>query len=273
MESKRQSLALLSLVLLSICIDFDWLSTRYVAQPLENENEGNALAFRIEQEESLLQLFVWWGLLSNIILKIAAVNYSLRASTRGSFVRSRIWQRASVFFTVRMPEGDLNEAIRGKVVAIFWMELVSLLVCFASFFVIDTKGVSSVLFQDGPKQMLSLQASLLYKGSTGVLVLLSLFHHLRMKDLCMICCPTLDATSDRGRRRITSTLRRSTKCIVITKMTDFAMGVLLFINLAQAHKDFTWDSPKESTVLFALLMFTQTITCIISPCLGSVIAW
>lgn len=272
-ESKRQSLALLCLTLLSICIDFDWLSTRYIAQPLESEDNGNTLAYRIKQEESLLQAFAWYGLLVNIVLKVIALNYSLRASHRGSIIISRIWQHINIFCSVTTPQEDVNEAIRVKVVVVLWIELFSLSVCFVSFFVIGTRGVSSALFQDGPKQMLSLQAFILYKGASGVLVFLSLLHHIRTKDLFTLCCPIRKGTVSRGRRRIASSLRNSSKCIVVTKMTDLVIGVLLFINLSQAHRDFTRDSPKESTAIFALLMFTQVITCIISPGLVAVVAW
>lgn len=273
-DSKRQSIALILFVALSVCFDVDWLSSSYVPDPLTSDE--NEMAYRIEQEDSLVQTFAWYGVIANMLMKVICLNYSLQSSKRGILVRKRCWERLNVFCTMKAPSDDINEAVKAKIIAILWIEITSLISCFTAFFIIDTKGVSSSLFQDGPMQMLSLQASVLYKGVTGVLVALSLFHHVRLRDFwtqcgCTSCCLSGHHAPERGRRRITTTLRRSSKCIVATKMTDFAIGVLLWINLATAHREFTRDVP--TIVVFGLLVSSQIITCIVSPVLGSVVVW
>ena len=269
-------------MLLSIGADFDWLSSRYVTDPLEDEDQGNIFAYRIAQEESLVHNVAWYGIFINAILKAISLNYSLQSSERGSLVRLRVWERINVFCTLTASSyDDVNEAVQTKLVAVLWIELISLIISFSSFFVIDIKGVSSELFQDGPTQLLSLQASLLYKGTSGVIFFLSLFHHIRLKDFlaqfgCTSCCPewgVMMTSGVRGRMRLVSTLRKSMKCVVIAKISDFAIGVLLWINLASAHREFTRDAPKDTIVLFALLVSTQTMTCIISPVLCLVVTW
>ena len=281
-ESKRQSIALLVIVLLSICVDFDWLSSRYLAGPLEDEGQGNIFAYRIEQEDSLVHSIAWYGILINVFLKAVSLNFSLQSSKRGSLVRSKFWERVNVFCTfIASSHEDVTKAVQSKLVAVLWMELTSSIIVFSSFFIIDIKGVSSELFQDGPTQLLSLQASLLYKGASSVIFFLSLFHHIRLKDFlaqfgCTSCCPewgVMMNSEARGRRRLIPTLKKSMKCIVVAKISDFAIGVLLWINLASAHKKFTRDEPKDAIVLFALLVSTQTMTCILSPILCFIAAW
>jgi hypothetical protein len=268
-ESKRQSIALLVLVLLSICVDLDWILSTYAPEQLGEYS----ITYRIEQQESILQAITWYGVVTNLLMKLICLNFSLRSSRRGMFVRSTIWQRVQIF-CIYEPEDDINEATRSKIIAIVWTEMFALASCFVSFFVIDSKGGSSALWQDGPRQLLSLQATLLYKGVTGVLFFLALLHHISLRDLLPgACCHTQETPADRGRRRITSTLRSSKKCIEVTKMTDFAIGVVLWVNLVHAHKDFTRDAPKDSIVLYALLSVTQVMSLIISPCLCAVVAW
>lgn len=195
-------------------------------------------------------------------------------------VRAGFWDKFNVFCTISASQEDMKEAVRAKLVAILWIEIVSSISCFVVFFIIGSKGSSSDLFQDGSKQLLSLQASLLYKGSSGVILFLSLAHHVRVRDFwlqfgCGMCCPSTlqDVSSDRGRRRNTSTLYESRKCIAVAKLTDFSTGVLLFINLASVHKEFTRDEPKDNIVLFILLVSVQTFSCIVSPCLGLTVTW
>lgn len=233
----------------------------------------------MEQDESLLQTFVWYGLLINIIFKVVSLNYILKSSSRGRFIRAMLSKKFGVFCAVITSQEDMNEAARAKLIAILWGEIVSLISCFVVFFIIDSKGSSSDLFQDGSKQLLSLQASLLYKGCSGAIVFLSLAHHVRLKDFwmqfgCDICCPsTLQGVTSDRRGRITSTLHRSRKCITIAKLIDLSTGLLLFINLSSVHKEFTRDEPKEIIVLFILLVSVQTFSCIVTPCLGLTVAW
>ena len=180
------------------------------------------------------------------------------------------------------PPDDVSKATRSKLVAILWMELVAAVTCFACFFFIYRKGAAStVLFDDGPKQILSLQATLLYKGTSGILVILSLAHHISFRDFCMQfgcgnCCGFCfdnRHAQHRENRRITSTLRKSKNCIVLMKLTDFIVGTFVWINLSSAHKDLTRDAPKDTIVLFALIVSAQIITTVVSTGLGFVVAW
>lgn len=57
------------------------------------------------------------------------------------------------------------------------------------------------------------------------------------------------------------------------KLTDFIVGTFVWINLSSAHKDLTRDAPKDTIVLFALIVSAQIITTVVSTGLGFVVAW
>jgi len=160
------------------------LST-YVPDPPESKEEGNIFAYRLKKEESFIQAFAWYHVLINEFMKTVSLNILSRSSERGNFIREMVWGQINVLCSLTTASDDVDKAIQGNFIIFLWIEPVSSVMGFPSFFVIDYEGVSSVLFQDGPKHMLSLQATLLYKGPSGVLVFLSLAHHVCSRDVCV----------------------------------------------------------------------------------------
>jgi hypothetical protein len=61
--------------MLSICVDFDWISSTYTPEQL-GDDEDNAIAYKIDQEESLLQAITWYGVLVNLLLKLLCLNFA-----------------------------------------------------------------------------------------------------------------------------------------------------------------------------------------------------
>ena len=196
-------------------------------------------------------------------------------------IRNHLWVRCGIcLISCRAPE-DLTKAVRDKVVAITWTETLCSLLSFSFFFAIEFDGISSAsLFRDVPYQILSLEGSLLLKGTSGFFVCLSLAHHIRVKDFisliaCNSICPTLDDPHSvmSGRGRILSSLEKSSTCIAFTKAVDFIVGVVVWFSLLSAHSKTGFDAPKDVTTLLGMIVCTQIFTSIISPILYLAAAW
>lgn len=273
---------LIIIVVLSICIDSDWLASHYFVASLREE--ADYLAFRIEQEESLTRAFAWYGLMINIFLKMTCLNVSMKSSLQGRSIRNKLWERGHVFIPPLMKQlpKDFDAAVRARVIAITWIELICSILFFAYFFVILFDGVAATHFQASKKQMFSLQGILILKGTSGIFVVLSLAHHLRLKDFfsqfgCTFICPTIfetqSRTRSRGRSKMLSTMKKSLSCILFVKTLDFGVGVLLWISLVSARKILGWDAPKEVTTMMDLILTTNLFTNNLVPFLIIIVAW
>ena len=263
----------------SICIDVDWMSYKYFPTPLDEE----ALAYRIQQETSLTYIIVWYSLLINSFTKVLCLNESLKTSNHGRKIRKKFLERGGKCLISSHIPDDLSSAVRDKVIALSWIEIICSLLYFGCFFVIEFDGISSSLFRDVPDQILSLEGAILFKATSGFFVFLSLAHHIRVRDFvglfgCKYVCPTLDDSYSIGRGRnenddIMSRMEKSFKCIIFLKGLDFVLGTIVWMGLVSVHRQTGFDAPKETTTLLGLIFATQIFTSIIAPVLVAVVFW
>jgi hypothetical protein len=154
-------------------------------------------------------------------------------------------------------------------------------VYFGCFFAIECDGVSLAHVQNSPNQLLSLEGALLLKAASGLLVVLSLVHHINLSDFfklvgCQGVCLSLYGSRSRGRRggRILLSLRNGTacKCIIFMKLLDFTIAGFLWVALMSAYRQ-TVDPPKEVATLLGLVFATQILASIVAPILKLVVFW
>ena len=277
--SAYHHILLIVTVIFSNLVDCDFLSSKYFPEPLGEESDN--FAYRIKQEESSTRSFAWYGLLINILIKMISLNESLKASTQGRVIREIFWEKGSLFFVTRHIPKDLNVAVRRRIVAIAWIEFICSLLFFAYFFAIHFDGVSSTHLQYNT--MLSLKGTLLLKGSSGLFVFMSLYHHISMKEFCSqfgcsSFCPIFFETPSpergRGKGRILANVDKSLPCIIFMKSVDVSIGVLLWIGLVSVQKEnSSGNAPKEESTLMGLIFATQMFTHILVLILGSVVVW
>jgi len=277
-RSQYHSILLIVVVAISLCIDVDWMSYKYFPTALDEES---SLAYRIQQETSLVWIISWYSLLINSFLKGICLNVYLKSSNHGRNIKKMLWERGGkCFIPSRIPE-DLGAAVRDKAIALSWIEIVCSLLYFSYFFVIEFDVVSSTLFRDFPNQILSLQGSLLVKAASGFIVFLSLAHHIRVRDFvglfwCNSVCPALDdshSSTSRGPGRILSRMEKSFRCIIFVKALDFTAGVILWTSLVSVHRQTGFDAPKDVTTLLGMIFATQMFTSTIAPIQGAVVFW
>ena len=262
------SIALIIIVIISVCVDIDWLSYKYYPTSLNEEGE---LAYRLKQETSLVYSAAWYALLINIFLKLFCLNEALKSNKHGRNIRQQLLGRFGRCCISRFVPKNLSAAVKDKVVALAWIEFICSLLCFACFFVIEFDTVSSSLFWNVSGQIFSLQATLLYKGLSGGCVLLSFAHHITMKDAvaiiaCHGLCPGL-VDDHRSNRETFSSVGKSSCCIIMTKLFDLSFSVLLWMALVSVYNKMGFDAPKDVNTFNGVVLGTLIFTSIISPIL------
>lgn len=270
-KSKRHAVLLMVVVAISIFIDVDWLTAKYLPLSL-GEDE---LAFRIKQDGSFAFKGAWWGVLANAVIKVLCLNETLKTNEHGRSIRARCG-RIGRKFLISTQVADLDRAIKDKIVVIAVMELICSLLSFGCFFAIEFDVVNSPLFWNVPNQLASMQGLLLIKGTSGFLVFLSLVRHVRVKDFACglqgYICPGL-IESGSGRLSLAHRIKRSSKCLVFAKVLDFAVAISLWTCLAKTHAELGFDAPKDIAAFQACVFSTQVATSIVAPVMGLAVAW
>jgi len=263
------SIALIIIVIISICVDIDWLSYKYYPTSL---NEEDQLSYRLKQETSLVYVAVWYALLINIFFKLLCLNEALKSNKHGRNIRQQLLGRFGRCCISSIVPKNLSAAVKDKVVVLTWIEFICSLLCFACFFVIEFDTVSSSLFWNVSGQLFSLQATLLYKGLSGGCVLLSFAQHICIRDAvailaCQSICPGLVDNHQRSNRETFSSVCKSLCCIIMTKLFDLVFSVLLWMALVSVHNKMGFDAPKDVNTFLAVVLSTLIFTSIISPIL------
>jgi len=261
------SIALIIIVIISVCVDIDWLSYKYYPTSLYEDE----LSYRLKQETSLVYSAVWYALLINIFLKLLCLNEALKSNKHGRNIRQQLLSRFGRCCISSMIPKNLSAAVQDKVVVLTWIEFICSLLCFSCFFVIEFDIVSSSLFWKVSGQLFSLQATLLYKGFSGGIVLLSFAHHISMRDAvailaCQSICPGL-VENHRSSRETFMSVGKSACCIIMTKLFDLSFGVLPWMALVSVYNKMGFDAPKDVNVFLAFVLATLIFTSIVSPIL------
>ena len=257
------SILLILTMMLSTCIDIDWLDYKYFPTPLIEED---ALAYRIQQEGSVVYAIVWYCILFNIFMKLLCLNEALKYSTQGRNIRGQLCDRFGKFFISTSIPGDLAAAVKDKVIAQVWVEFICSLIFLACFLAILFDGITSRLFSDVPNQLLSLQGLLLIKCVSGLFVALSMAHHISMKDVVgVFACHSIPPASSREGKRVSSSIGKSWCILTTMKVLDFSVGVLLWISLVSVSRKMgLTDSPKNMKCFLSTVYCTLILTTVVS---------
>lgn len=138
---------LISVVVITIFIDVDYLLSNVYPESIHEKIDS----LRMGPDESLTRLFAWYGILFNIGLKPFCLVGCLNASSRGRFIRSRVWERGHVIFpplSYHIPE-DLNKVIQTRSIAIAWIELICCILYFVCVFLIEMDWCHRLHFKKG----------------------------------------------------------------------------------------------------------------------------
>lgn len=257
--------SLVSIIVMTIVFDIDWLIGNYFVQSLgENDN----FEFELTQGTSFVWQMAWWAVAINIFVKILSLNEFLN-----------VWSHVRGYFVSNMK--DISASVSQKVILVAWIEVLSSLLLLVYFFLIQFDLVSGRLnvFSEAPVQILSVQATLLSKVTSGIFVFLSLVHHIKIRDLCgqcrcgssYFCVADTRRQTRRSRKKIVSSLKRSLKCIAFTKAFDFVLGVMLWISLVNAQTSIQYDAPKDVKVMSIVMSVTNSFTSLTPLLVGSII--
>ena len=262
-DQKTHIVSLVAIVGITIIFDIDWLISNYFVESLGGEND--AFEFKLTQRTSFVWQMAWWAEAINVFVKIISINDYLNVWSllRGYFMSSKT---------------DVSKSVSQKVILVTWVELLSSLILFVYFFLIQFDVVSGRMnvFNEAPVQILSVQATLLFKGTSGIVVFLSLVHHIKIRDLCGQCgcsyfCVVDSRESRRNRKKIVSSLKRSLNCITFAKAVDFVFGVMLWISLVNAQSSILHDAPKDVKAVLILMIMTNSFTSLTPLLVGSII--
>jgi hypothetical protein len=261
-KGKTRIVSLVTMIVITIIFDVDWLISNYFAESL---GENDDFEFKLTQATSFVWQMAWWAVAINIFVKVMSICDFLEV---GSVLRGYI-----------VPDKkDVSTSVSQKVILITWVELLSSLLFFVYFFLIQSDVVSGRMdvFNEAPVQMLSVQATLLFKGTSGIFVFLSLVHHIKIRDLCGLkssCCCVVDSRQTRrSRKTIVSSLKRSLKCIAVTKALDFfVVGAMLWTSLLFAQANIHYDAPKDVKAMLILMTVTNSFTSLTPLLVGSII--
>lgn len=262
-KGKTRVLSLVTIVVITIIVDVDWLmSSNYFSVSL---GENDELEFKVTQERLFVWQMAWWSVAINIFVKIMSISDFFEV---GSVLRGFI-----------LPNKKRSAAlVSQKVILMTWVELLSSLFLFIYFFLIQFDVVSGRenVFDEAPVQMISVQSTLLFKGASGIFVFLSLVHHIKIRDLCGLgsscCCEADTRQTRRSRKKVASSLKRSLKCITFTKAFDFIASVMLWISLVFAQRNIHhYDAPKDVKAMLVLMISTNSFTSLTPILVGSII--
>eukprot|EP00985_Skeletonema_marinoi_P003448 scaffold1487_cov130-Skeletonema_marinoi.AAC.2 len=262
-KGKTHIASLVAIVGITIIFDIDWLISNYFVESLGGEND--AFEFKLTQRTSFVWQMAWWAEAINVFVKIISINDYLNVWSllRGYFMSSKT---------------DVSKSVSQKVILVTWVELLSSLILFVYFFLIQFDVVSGRMnvFNEAPVQILSVQATLLFKGTSGIVVFLSLVHHIKIRDLCGQCgcsyfCVVDSRESRRNRKKIVSSLKRSLNCITFAKAVDFVFGVMLWISLVNARSSILHDAPKDVKAVLILMIMTNSFTSLTPVLVGSIV--
>lgn len=251
--------SLVTIIVMTIVFDVDWLISNYIVY---SDDFG----------ERLMQQLCWWCTAMNIILKILSINDFLK-----------LWEILRGYI-ITSTNKDVARSVSQKVIVTTWVELVSALLLFVFFFVIQFNVVISRIFmEEAIVQILSVQATLLFKGTSGIFVSLSLIHHIKMRDFCgrcgrSYCCLLSDKWRQtrsrrsiiRSQKKLVSSLRNSLKCIAFAKAVDFVLCLLLWISVVDAAVN-VQSAPKDVTSMVILISVTNFFTTATVVLVGSII--
>lgn len=262
--------SLVTIIVMTIVFDVDWLISNYIVHPVGGERSDD-FEEKMMQQSSFVRQMCWWCTAMNIILKILSINDFLK-----------IWDRLRGYIT--STNNDLARSVSQKVIVTTWVEFVSALLLFVFFFIIQFDVVVSRIFmEEATVQILSVQATPLFKGTSGIFVSLSLIHHIKMRDFCgqcgrSYCCLLSDMRWQtrsrrsiiRSQKKLVSSLTHSLKCIALAKAVDFVMCLLLWISLVDVMVN-VQSAPKDVTSTIFLIGVTNLFTTATLFLVGSII--
>lgn len=263
-KGKTHIVSLMLIVGISCIFDVDWLISNYFVESLVERNDD--FEYKLTQQTSFVWQMAWWAVAVNVFVCIVAIiDYlDVWSLLRGYFGSNKI---------------DIYKPVSQKVVLVTWIELLSSLLLFNYFFLIQSGAVSGRMnvFNEAPVQILSVQAALLFKGTSGIVAFLSLVHHIKIRDLCGQCgcryfCVTDRRETRRNQKKIVSSMKRSLSCIAFTKAVDFVFGVMLWISLVNAElSSIQYDAPKDVKAILILMIMTNSLTSLTPLLIGSII--
>lgn len=264
-KGKTHIVSLVLIVAITCIFDIDWLISNYFVESLgENTND---FEYKLTQQTSFVWQMAWWAIAINVCVSITAIfDYlDILSLLRGYFGSNN---------------KDVLKSVSQKVVLVTWIELLSSFLLFNYFFLIQSGAVSGRMnvFNEAPVQILSVQATLLFKGTSGIVAFLSLVHHIKIRDLCGQCgCSYFCVASDRretrrNQKKIVSSLKRSLSCIACTKSVDFVFGVMLWISLVNAQSSLQYEAPKDVKAVLILMIVTNSLASL-TPLLIISIIW
>ncbi len=259
-KGKIHIVSLVLIVGIACIFDIEWLISNYFVESLVGNDE---FEYKLTQQSSFVWQMAWWAVAINVFVNIMAINDYLD-----------IWSLLRGYFAQK----DVSKSVSQKVVLVTWIELLSSLLLFNYFFLIQSGAVSGRMnvFNEAPVQILSVQATLLFKGTSGIVAFLSLVHHIKIRDLCGQCgcryfCVADRRENRRNQKKIVSSLKRSLSCITFTKAVDFVFGVMLWISLVNAQSSIHYDAPKDVKAVLILMIVTNSFASLTPLLVGSIV--
>ena len=260
-KGKLRLVSLVAIVFITIIFDIDWLISNYFVESLG----GDDFEYKLTQQTSFVWQMAWWAVAINLFVYLMAIADYLN-----------VWSLLRGYFVSK--QKDIPKSVSQKVILVTWVELLSSLLILIYFFLIQSGAISGRMniFNEATVQILSVQSTLLFKGTSGVIVFLSLVHHIKIRDLCGQCgcsyfCVVDSRETRRNQKKIVSSLKRSLNCIAVAKGVDVVLGVLLWISLVNAQSSVHYDAPKDVKVLLILMIVTNTFTSLTPLLVGSII--
>ena len=247
---------------IAIILDVDWLISNYFVESLGKNDD---FEYKLTQQTSFVWQMAWWAVAINLFVYIMAINDYLN-----------VWSHLRGYFVSSMK--DVSKSVSQKVILVTWIELICSLLDLFYFFLIQSGTISGRMnvFSDAPVQIISVKSTLLFKGTSGIIVFLSLVHHIKIRDLCGQCrcsyiCVVDSRETRRNQKKIVSSLKRSLNCIAFAKAVDFLLGVMLWISLVNAQSSIHYDAPKDVKVVLILMIVTNSLTSLTPLLVGSII--
>ena len=252
---KEHIVSLIVIVALTIVFDIDWLISSYFVQSL---GEIDDFEFKLMQRTSFVWQMAWWAVASNVLLKIVATNHYLNVWSllRGYFIPDR---------------RHVPKSVSQKVIIVVWIDLLSSILLIMYFFLIQFDVVSGRMnvFTEAPVQLLSIQATLLFKITSGTISFLSLVNHIKIRDLCKQSSQS-QREARKNNKKIVSSVKRSLSCLAATKGADFLFIVMLWISLGNALPNIQHESPKDIKIILILITVTNSLTSFTPLLVGSI---
>ena len=270
-QSRRYYIIFMSVLVLSIAIDIDWVNSNYYPPSLDKKSSAYG-EFDFPLHFSNTRFMTHSAICFNILLKCIVV-YTISNKTRsGGKLKRALWKRLHLFCpptTRRLPK-NLKKVVQQRIFSIVWIEILCAIAILVLFGIVQGTIPWATQFSVNCP-FIPLSMVMLLKGCSSLVFASSLLFNADILDFFAEYGCMVPKTWYKNRQRIMKKKNSfefprvffDQKYLILNgcvKVIDLTIGILMWVALVWANNLAGGTAPKDIRTILTILFITQVLT-------------